>query len=118
MTDQAEDLKTLMKNKNSSDKAVLSDLPPKRKSRIIAVTSGKGGVGKTNISTNMAIAYAKMGKNVIVIDADLGLANVNVMMNIIPKFNLYHVMKKQKKMSDIIIDTEYGIKFVAGASGF
>jgi len=50
--------------------------------------------------------------------ADLGLANVNVMMNIIPKFNLYHVMKKQKKMSDIIIDTEYGIKFVAGASGF
>lgn len=46
MTDQAEDLKTLMKNKNSSDKAVLSDLPPKRKSRIIAVTSGKGGVGK------------------------------------------------------------------------
>ena len=118
MTDQAEDLKTLMKNKNSSDKAVLSDLPPKRKTRIIAVTSGKGGVGKTNISTNMAIAYAKMGKNVIVIDADLGLANVNVMMNIIPKFNLYHVMKKQKKMSDIIIDTEYGIKFVAGASGF
>ena len=118
MTDQAEDLKTLMKNKNSSDKAVLSDLPPKRKSRIIAVTSGKGGVGKTNISTNMGIAYAKMGKNVIVIDADLGLANVNVMMNIIPKFNLYHVMKKQKKMSDIIIDTEYGIKFVAGASGF
>ncbi len=118
MTDQAEDLKTLMKNKNSRDKAVLSDLPPKRKTRIIAVTSGKGGVGKTNISTNMAIAYAKMGKNVIVIDADLGLANVNVMMNIIPKFNLYHVMKKQKKMSDIIIDTEYGIKFVAGASGF
>ena len=118
MTDQAEDLKTLMKNKNNSDKAVLSDLPPKRKTRIIAVTSGKGGVRKTNISTNMAIAYAKMGKNVIVIDADLGLANVNVMMNIIPKFNLYHVMKKQKKMSDIIIDTEYGIKFVAGASGF
>ena len=118
MTDQAEDLKTLMKNKNSSDKAALSNIPPKRKTRIIAVTSGKGGVGKTNISTNMAIAYAKMGKNVIVIDADLGLANVNVMMNIIPKFNLYHVMKKQKKMSDIIIDTEYGIKFVAGASGF
>ncbi|UTC62910.1 MinD/ParA family protein [Treponema sp. OMZ 787] len=117
MTDQAEDLKTLMKNKNNSDKG-LSDLPPKRKTRIIAVTSGKGGVGKTNISTNMAIAYAKMGKNVIVIDADLGLANVNVMMNIIPKYNLYHVMKKQKKMSDIIIDTEYGIKFVAGASGF
>ncbi|AIN93685.1 MinD/ParA family protein [Treponema putidum] len=117
MTDQAEDLKTLMKNKNNGNKD-LSDLPPKRKTRIIAVTSGKGGVGKTNISTNMGIAYAKMGKNVIVIDADLGLANVNVMMNIIPKFNLYHVMKKQKKMSDIIIDTEYGIKFIAGASGF
>lgn len=117
MTDQAEDLKTLMKNKNNGNKD-LSGLPPKRKTRIIAVTSGKGGVGKTNISTNMGIAYAKMGKKVIVIDADLGLANVNVMMNIIPKYNLYHVIKKQKRMSDIIIDTEYGIKLIAGASGF
>lgn len=119
MADQAEELKSLMKEKNIQKQTIQgANLPPQRKTRIIAVTSGKGGVGKTNIATNMGIAYAKMGKKVIVIDADLGLANVNVMMNIIPKYNLYHVIKKQKKMSDIIIDTEYGIKLIAGASGF
>ncbi len=119
MADQAEELKKMMQGKPEQGTAKSdSKIPPQRKTRIIAVTSGKGGVGKTNISTNMGIAYAKMGKKVIVIDADLGLANVNVMMNIIPKFNLYHVIKKQKKLSEIIIDTGYGIKLIAGASGF
>ena len=119
MADQAEELKSLMKEKNIQKQTIQgAKLPPQRKTRIIAVTSGKGGVGKTNIATNLGIAYAKMGKKVIVIDADLGLANVNVMMNIIPKYNLYHVIKKQKTMADIIMDTEYGIKLVAGASGF
>ena len=66
----------------------------------------------------MAITYAQMGKKVIVVDADLGLANVNVMMNIIPQYNLYHVMRKQKTMAEIIQETEYGIRLVAGASGF
>jgi flagellar biosynthesis protein FlhG len=89
-----------------------------KKTRIIAVASGKGGVGKTNLSVNLAIAYAKLGKKVIVMDADLGLANVNVMLNMIPKFNLYHVIRKQKTMREIILDTEYGIQIVAGASGF
>ncbi|MBL8965844.1 MAG: MinD/ParA family protein [Spirochaetaceae bacterium] len=91
---------------------------PAKKTRIIAVASGKGGVGKTNLSVNLAIAYAQMGKRVIVMDADLGLANVNVMLNMIPKFNLYHVIRKQKTMREIILDTEYGIRIVAGASGF
>ncbi|GAB1484395.1 MinD/ParA family protein [Treponema sp.] len=66
----------------------------------------------------MALAYARLGKKVIVMDADLGLANVNVMLNMIPKFNLYHVIRKQKTMKEIILDTEYGIQIVAGASGF
>ena len=65
MTDQAEDLKTLMKNKNSSDKAALSNIPPKRKTRIIAVTSGKGGVGKTNISTNMLLLMPRWEKTLL-----------------------------------------------------
>ena len=100
MTDQAEELKSLMNDKNNNENNPFKHAP-QRKTRIITVTSGKGGVGKTNIATNMGIAYAKMGKKVIVIDADLGLANVNVMMNIIPKYNLYHVIKKQKKLSEI-----------------
>ncbi|MDR1231656.1 MAG: MinD/ParA family protein [Spirochaetaceae bacterium] len=90
----------------------------KKKTRIITITSGKGGVGKTNAAVNMALAYARLGKKVIVMDADLGLANVNVILNIIPRWNLYHVIRKQKTMRDILLETEYGISIVAGASGF
>lgn len=114
MGDQADGLRLLMKEIHKT----AGDDIKKEKTRIIAVTSGKGGVGKTNIATNMGIAYAQMGKKVIVMDADLGLANVNVILNIIPQYNLYHVIKKQKKMSEIIIDTQYGIKIIVGASGF
>jgi flagellar biosynthesis protein FlhG len=110
MEDQAEKLRELMRQKTAQ--------APQKRTRIIAVASGKGGVGKTNVSVNLAIAYARQGKKVIVMDADLGLANVNVMLNMIPKFNLYHVIRKQKTMRDIILDTEYGIQIVAGASGF
>jgi len=84
----------------------------------IPVASGKGGVGKTNIATNLALSYASMGKSVILMDADLGLANVNVVLGLIPKYNLYHVIRKQKRMSEILMDTDYGIRIVAGASGF
>ena len=109
MTDQAEQLREIMRSKTSEGTS---------KTRVIAVASGKGGVGKTNLSINLALAYANLGKRVIVMDADLGLANVNVVLGIIPKYNLYHVIRKQKTMKDIILDTNYGIQIVAGASGF
>lgn len=118
MEDQAEQLRELMKGKASSVSVNGGAGNGTKKTRIITVASGKGGVGKTNVSVNMAIAYAKIGKKVIVMDADLGLANVNVMLNMIPKYNLYHVIRKQKTMREIILDTEYGIRIVAGASGF
>lgn len=111
MTDQAETLRAIMRQKGQDDEAT-------RRTRIITIASGKGGVGKTNVSTNLALSYAALGKKVILMDADLGLANVNVVLGIIPKFNLYHVIRKQKKMSDILMDTDYGIQIVAGASGF
>jgi flagellar biosynthesis protein FlhG len=117
MEDQAEKLREIMRQKNrSSEKA--SRPRDVKKTRIITITSGKGGVGKTNVSVNMALAYARLGKKVIVMDADLGLANVNVMLNMIPKWNLYHVIRKQKTMREILLETDYGISIVAGASGF
>jgi flagellar biosynthesis protein FlhG len=113
MTDQAEQLREIMKSKEDGENGGAL-----AKTRIIAISSGKGGVGKTNISINLAIAYAQLGKKVIVMDADLGLANVNVVLGIIPKFNLYHLIRRQKRMNEIIMNTDYGIRIVAGASGF
>ena len=121
MEDQAQALREMMGAKGAKESGTQGDAPSsasEKKTRIIAVASGKGGVGKTNLSVNLAIAYAQIGKKVIVMDADLGLANVNVMLNMIPKYNLYHVIRKQKTMREIILDTAYGIKIVAGASGF
>jgi flagellar biosynthesis protein FlhG len=119
MEDQAEKLREIMRQKNNSpEKGPVKTKDAAKKTRIITVTSGKGGVGKTNMSVNMALAYARLGKKVVVMDADLGLANVNVMLNMIPKFNLYHVIRKQKTMKEILLETEYGISIVAGASGF
>ncbi len=109
MVDQAEQLREMMRTRTGSENP---------KTRVIAISSGKGGVGKTNMSINLALAYAQIGKKVIVMDADLGLANVNVALGIIPKYNLYHLIRKQKKMKDILLDTNYGIQIVAGASGF
>jgi len=121
MEDQAEKLREIMKRKkdtSSKSSSVKSSIKSADKARIITVTSGKGGVGKTNLSVNMALAFARLGKKVVVMDADLGLANVNVMLNMIPKYNLYHVIKKQKTIREILVETEYGISIVAGASGF
>jgi len=109
MADQAETLREMMRTQGDESST---------RTRIITVASGKGGVGKTNLSTNLAIAYAKLGKRVVLMDADLGLANVNVVLGIIPKYNLYHLIRKQKTMKEIIMDTDYGIQIVAGASGF
>jgi flagellar biosynthesis protein FlhG len=122
MEDQAEKLRELMRKRGEASASTAEKVQPvktweQKKTRIITVTSGKGGVGKTNVSVNMAIAYARLGKKVVVMDADLGLANVNVMLGLVPKYTLYHVMRKQKSMKEILEETEYGISIVAGASG-
>jgi flagellar biosynthesis protein FlhG len=116
MEDQAEKLREIMRQKNSGEKPAKAR--EGKKTRIITVSSGKGGVGKTNTSVNMALAYARLGKKVVVMDADLGLANVNVILGKVPKWNLYHVIRKQRTMKEIMEETEYGISIVAGASGF
>jgi flagellar biosynthesis protein FlhG len=88
-----------------------------RQTRVIAVASGKGGVGKTNFSVNLAIALKEMGHNTAVLDADLGLANVDVIIGMAPHYNLYDVIYNNKKMEDIVMEGPLGIKVIPGGSG-
>ncbi len=85
--------------------------------RVIAVTSGKGGVGKTSLSVNLAVEMAKLGKKVVIFDADFGLANVEVMLGIRPTYNLLDLIHNNKTMSEIITKGPMGIGFISGGSG-
>ena len=104
--DQTSELRAILQNKANTSTGSTSNSNGEHrehKTRVIAVTSGKGGVGKTNISVNLAVAFAQTGKRVILIDGDLGMANVNVLLGITPKANLLDIINKKKKMSDIIL---------------
>lgn len=85
--------------------------------RVIAVTSGKGGVGKTSVSVNLALQFRKEGKKVVILDADFGLANVEVMLGIRPLYNLSDVIFSNKSIEDIITEGPMGIGFISGGSG-
>ncbi|KJU83263.1 flagellar number regulator FleN [Candidatus Magnetobacterium bavaricum] len=85
--------------------------------RTIAVASGKGGVGKTNVVANLAIALQKAGRKVLILDADLGLSNIDVLLHLAPKYNIQHVLDGEMKLKDIVIEGPYGIKILPAASG-
>lgn len=104
--DQAEQLRKMMQQTDTKPKA-----------RVITVTSGKGGVGKTSISINLAIQLARLGKQVVVFDADFGLANIEVMLGVRPQYNLADMMFRGKNLTDIITKGEEGISFISGGSG-
>ena len=87
------------------------------RARVIAVTSGKGGVGKTSTSVNLGIALAQAGNKVILLDADLGLANVEVLLGLNSLYNLQHVIDGEKRMSQILVQGPGGIFVVPGSSG-
>jgi flagellar biosynthesis protein FlhG len=85
--------------------------------RVIAITSGKGGVGKTNITANFAYLLSKMGKRVLLLDADAGLANIDVILGIAPAYNLYHVLCGEKTLPEVIVDGPGGIRILPSTSG-
>ncbi len=105
--DQAQQLRNIIKKQDR----------PKTLARVITVTSGKGGVGKSSISVNLAIQLQRMGKRVIVLDADFGLANVEVMLGIMPKYNLADLMFRGKSLKEVVTIAPSDIGFISGGSG-
>lgn len=85
--------------------------------RIIAITSGKGGVGKTNIAANIGYSLSKYGKKVLVIDADLGLGNLDILLGIAPRYNISHVLNREKSVGDIIVNGPGNLKILPASSG-
>jgi flagellar biosynthesis protein FlhG len=85
--------------------------------KVIAVASGKGGVGKTNVSVNLGVALAAQGKQVVLLDADLGLANIDVMLGLHPQHNLLHVIDGTHSLMDIMVEGPFGLKVIPAASG-
>ncbi len=84
---------------------------------VLSIGSGKGGVGKTNVVANLAVAFSRLGKRVMVLDADLGLANVDVLFGLAPKFTIQHVFNGEKELSDVVLTGPEGIQVLPASSG-
>lgn len=106
--DQAEQLRNIIKMNNQSQRPL---------ARVITVTSGKGGVGKSNTAINLAVQLRKMGQRVIILDADFGLANIEIMFGTVPKHNLCDLIYQGKNIKEIITWGPAGVGFISGGSG-
>jgi flagellar biosynthesis protein FlhG len=85
--------------------------------RVIAIASGKGGVGKTNLSVNLGISLSKLGRQVALLDADMGLANVDILLGLHPQYNLSHVLDGEKTLNEIMVEGPQGLKVIPASSG-
>lgn len=116
--DQAKGLRKVVKIQALSRRKTNMASNNKSLPKVIAVTSGKGGVGKTNIVGNLAVSLSRMGKRVVIIDADVGLANIDIIFNLRPEYNIRHVINSQKTLDQVLVESDHGIKILAGGSGF
>jgi flagellar biosynthesis protein FlhG len=107
----------LSSNPTTDQATGLRRLVAPRPVRVIAVTGGKGGVGKTNVSVNLAVALAELERRVMLLDADLGLANVDVVLGLHPSSDLSHVVRGERELQEIVMQGPGGIQVIPGASG-
>jgi len=105
---------TLRSMRDQLDSAVELNMP---KTRVLSITSGKGGVGKTAVVSNVAVSLAKQGKKVLIIDADLGLANVDVVLGLSPEYNLNHFFSGERTLKEVMVEGPHGIKVLPAGSG-
>ena len=118
--DQASNLRKIVKKESGKVhklRTIETSIPRESSPMVFAVTSGKGGVGKTNIVGNLAITYQKMNKKVLIFDADLGLANIDIIFGINPKYTIEDVIKGKKELSQIIAKGPEGVAIIPASSG-
>ncbi|NBI27380.1 MinD/ParA family protein [Chengkuizengella marina] len=108
MNDQAQGLRNIIKMQSNTNDS---------KTRVITITSGKGGVGKSNLTLNLALALQLKGYKVLIFDADVGMANIDVLMGVTPKYNLFHLLKREKNIQEIITKGVHNLQIIAGGSG-
>ncbi|MBV4424050.1 MinD/ParA family protein [Clostridium tyrobutyricum] len=112
MLDQAEQLRKLVKKSKKNYETNNQKRPV-----ILTITSGKGGVGKSNFVVNTAICLQKMNKKVLIFDADIGMGNDDVLMGFLPKYSVYDIIFKGKNIEDVVIEGPFGIKLLPGGTG-
>ena len=115
--DQAEGLRLIMERNESDAPGGRGDVPLDRSPIVLSVTSGKGGVGKTNVVANLAFAFTQMSKRVLVLDADLGLANIDILLGLTPRYTIEHFLNREKHFSDILVRGPGGMSVMPASSG-
>ncbi len=120
LNDQAAGLRAMQRNMSNNMPSNAPKIKPIHKNkptRVIAVASGKGGVGKTNASVNLGISLAKQGNRVLLMDADMGLGNIDIMLGLQTEYNLSHVLDGEKTLTQVMVDAPGRIKILPAASG-
>ena len=109
MSDQASRLRNMAQGQRPE--------PPLFAARVLAITSGKGGVGKTNVVAGLAQALAQRGQRVVVMDADFGLANLDILLGLTPKYTLEHVLRGEQVLEEILVESTFGVRIIPASSG-